>query len=54
MPVVDGGAGWCGSAAGVRDGGRAVQTAGAAQGALACLLREKVLDKLCKCILDWK
>ena len=38
-----------------RCGGRAVRDAGAAQGALACFLTErKMLDKLCKSILNWK
>lgn len=37
-----------------RCGGRAVRDAGAAQGALDFLLREKTLDKLCKSILNWK
>ena len=38
----------------VRCGDRAEQDAGAVQGALAFFLREKILDKLCKSILDWK
>ncbi len=38
-----------------RCGGRAVRDAGAAQGALAGFLSErKMLDKLCKSILNWK
>ena len=38
-----------------RCGGRAVRDAGAAQGALAGFLAErKMLDKLCKSILNWK
>ena len=38
-----------------RCGGRAVRDAGAAQGALAGFLTErKMLDKLCKSILNWK
>ena len=46
--VVLGCGGW------VRCGDRAEQDAGAVQGALAFFPREKILDKLCKSILDWK
>ena len=49
---------WCGLVrvcGRVRDGGRAVREMRAAQGALAGFLAErKMLDKLCKSILDWK